>query len=338
MTQETTKLQQRKDRSQKYQFTGDRSRRPENPHTDSPQEMDPYVVDDAELKQAVALAIHLGRPLLLEGEAGCGKTQLAKAIAYELGLPFYRWDIRSTSLAKEGLYEYDALLRLHDVQMKQDAFTSQRDPSNPGTYVRFGALGNAFRLGDCPAVVLIDEIDKADLDFPNDLLTVLDKPWSFKVPEVPGSNGQPAEVRAQHEPIVIITSNREKGYLPLPFLRRCIYHYMKFPDRAGLVNIIKAHYGDDALSITLKDTEAEPNQAKLLNAAIDRFLSLRSLGGLFKEPSTSEFLDWVEALMNFGSPMNWMPLLQSQDEKKIPFRELLFKVRNDWNDFSGTIG
>jgi MoxR-like ATPase len=323
-------LQNRKDRSKKYQFTGDLNQRPETAHADSPQEMDPYVVDDAELKQAIALAIHLGRPLLLEGEAGCGKTQLAKAIAYELGLPFYRWDIRSTSLAKEGLYEYDALLRLHDVQMKQDAFTSQRDPSVPGNYVRFGALGNAFRLKDCPAVVLIDEIDKADLDFPNDLLTVLDKPWSFKVPEVQ------AEVTAQHEPIVIITSNREKGYLPLPFLRRCVYYYMKFPDRKGLENIVKAHYGNDVLSTTLKRTE-EAEKSTLLNAAIDRFLSLRSTGGLFKEPSTSEFLDWVEALMNFGNAATWVPLLRSADETKIPFRELLFKVQKDWGKFSAVM-
>lgn len=326
-------LQNRKQRS-RYHFTGDAKQRPKEAHEDSPQTMEPYVVDDPELKQAIDLAMYLRRPLLLEGEAGCGKTQLAKAIAYELGLPFYRWDIRSTSLAKEGLYEYDALLRLHDVQMKQDAFTSQRNPSHPEDYVRFGALGNAFRLETCPAVVLIDEIDKADLDFPNDLLTVLDQPWSFKVPEVPGSKGLSAEVIAKHEPIVIITSNREKGYLPLPFLRRCIYYYMKFPDRAGLENIVKAHYGNDVLSTTSKTTAVEQNKSELLNTAIDRFLAVRQSDGLFKNPSTSEFLDWVEALMTFGNLNDWIQILKSDDPQRIPFRELLFKVQKDWGKFS----
>jgi MoxR-like ATPase len=146
-----------------------------------------------------------------------------------------------------------------------------------------------------------------------------------------------AEVTAQHEPIVIITSNREKGYLPLPFLRRCIYYYMKFPDRKGLENIVKAHYGNDVLSTTLKGADVEPDRAELLNVAIDRFLTLRSTGGLFKEPSTSEFLDWVEALMNFGNAATWVPLLRSTDETKIPFRELLFKVQKDWGKFSAVM-
>jgi MoxR-like ATPase len=317
-------LQNRKDRSKKYQFTGDLNQRPETAHADSPQEMDPYVVDDAELKQAIALAIHLGRPLLLEGEAGCGKTQLAKAIAYELGLPFYRWDIRSTSLAKEGLYEYDALLRLHDVQMSKSAPTVGRDPSQPENYVRYGALGKAFRLEECPAIVLIDEIDKADLDFPNDLLTVLDQPWEFEIPEATMKVGP-----AVHPPIVIITSNREKDHLPLPFLRRCIYYYMKFPDSAGLRKIVEAHYGMESPDSVLK----EPLKNELVNEAIKKFLSLRESGGLFKKPSTSEFLDWIDALIEFGNGRKVMSMLRSADEKQIPFRELLFKVQKDWTQF-----
>ncbi len=316
-------LQNRKDRP-RYHFTGDAGQRPKKVHQDSPQEPEPYVVDDPELKQAIDLAMYLRRPLLLEGEAGCGKTQLARAIAYELGLPFYRWDIRSTSLAKEGLYEYDALLRLHDVEMRKSAPTVGRDPSQPENYVRYGALGKAFRLESCPAIVLIDEIDKADLDFPNDLLTVLDQPWEFEIPEATMKVGP-----AVHPPIVIITSNREKGYLPLPFLRRCIYYYMKFPDGVGLRKIVEAHYGTESPDSVLKDA----GKNELVNVAIDRFLSLRESGGLFKNPSTSEFLDWIDALIEFGNGKKIMSMLRSTDEKQIPFRELLFKVQKDWTQF-----
>jgi MoxR-like ATPase len=320
-------LQQRKDRP-RYHFVGDATLRPTQAHKDSPQELEPYVVEDPELKQAIDLAMYLRRPLLLEGEAGCGKTQLARAIAYELGLPFYRWDIRSTSLAKEGLYEYDALLRLHDVQMSQSGTKLGRDPRNPGNYLRFGALGNAFRLADCPAIVLIDEIDKADLDFPNDLLTVLDEPWAFDVSEATGDDGKPMRVGpAAHPPIVIITSNREKGYLPLPFLRRCIYYYMKFPDKAGLKAIVEAHYGEI-------ETQSEVFSGEVVDVAIDKLLSLREASNLFKNPSTSEFLDWIDALLQFGNAEQMMLWLRSSDVKRIPFRELLFKVQKDWDQFT----
>lgn len=320
-------LHQRKDRA-RYHFVGDATLRPTQAHKDSPQAPEPYVVEDPELKQAIDLAMYLRRPLLLEGEAGCGKTQLARAIAYELGLPFYRWDIRSTSLAKEGLYEYDALLRLHDVQMSQSGASLGRDPREPGNYLRFGALGNAFRLVDCPAIVLIDEIDKADLDFPNDLLTVLDEPWAFDVPEATGEDGKPMRVGpAAHPPIVIITSNREKGYLPLPFLRRCIYYYMKFPDKAGLEKIVEAHYGE-------LRTESESVASEVIDAAIDKLLTLRDSSNLFKNPATSEFLDWIDALLQVGNPEKMVSLLKSSDAKKIPFRELLFKVQKDWDQFT----
>ncbi len=163
-----------------YVFYGDMQHDPAERHPDAPQQPEPYLAAP-ELVRAVNLAIYLGRPLLLEGEAGCGKTRLAHAVAYELGLPFYRWDVRSTSKAQEGLYTYDAIRRLHDAQIQRLLETSSAagttdDPTRPHDYVRLGPLGQAFTLKDRPAVVLIDEIDKADIDFPNDLLTVLDEP------------------------------------------------------------------------------------------------------------------------------------------------------------------
>jgi MoxR-like ATPase len=167
-------------------FFGDMQHEPAERHPDAPQQQEQYLAS-ADLVRAVNLAIYLGRPLLLEGEAGCGKTRLAHAVAYELGLPLYRWDVRSTSKAQEGLYTYDAIRRLHDAQVRhllegESASSTKQDPTNPGDYVRMGALGKAFQMRNCPAVVLIDEIDKADIDFPNDLLTVLDEPWAFDLP------------------------------------------------------------------------------------------------------------------------------------------------------------
>lgn len=301
-------------------------------------EAEPYVVDDAELIEAVNLAIHLQRPLLLEGEAGCGKTRLAMAIAYQLGLPFYRWDIRSTSKAKEGLYEYDALLRLHDVQVKQAKGELDRDPTSSLDYIRYGALGNAFQLSDFPAVVLIDEIDKADLDFPNDLLTVLDRPWEFEVPEViekPTSEDRTQAERkplkigpAKHPPIVIITSNRERKNLPLPFLRRCIYYYIKFPNKDGLKKIIAAHY---------PTTVAEKPTESLVEAAANKLIAVRENRELFKQPGTSEFLDWIAAMLKFGSVQKLVEQLETKDSKSIPFREVLFKVQQDWDRFSSVL-
>jgi MoxR-like ATPase len=325
-------------RTQTYSFTGDPTQRPPTAHAAAPVDPEPYVIgeDNAELKQAVNLAIHLQRPLLLEGEAGCGKTRLAVAIAYELGLPFYRWDVRSTSKAREGLYEYDALLRLHDVQAQKVDRNLGRNPANPADYLRYGALGNAFQLQDCPAVVLIDEIDKADLDFPNDLLTVLEKPWRFEVPEVvieTQGQKQPMKIGpAPHPPIVIITSNREKGNLPLPFLRRCIYYYVEFPKKEHLLQIIAAHYAHAPES---------PDPA-LANAAADQFLAICQTGKLFKNPGTSEFLDWISAMVKFGSVEALLKQLsaahdasqrESGQRESVPFREVLFKVRQDWQQF-----
>lgn len=297
-----------------YRFEGNPSRRPPNPHPDSPTQPEPYLVNP-ELVKAVNLAIYLKRPLLLEGEAGCGKTRLAAAVAYELGLPLYRWDIRSTSKAQDGLYEYDAILRLHDVQT-QKLEASSRDPRKPKEYRTFGALGKAFILKDCPAVVLIDEIDKADIDFPNDLLAVLDEPWQFTIRET----GE--VIKADHQPIVIISSNKEKGNLPAPFLRRCLYYFMEFPnDPKQLQAIVEAHYAAQ---------ETLPKE--LIDAAIERFLQVRQEGGLFKKPGTSEFLDWLKALIGFEPEPYSAEALAP--EQPIPHRELLFKLRADWQKYA----
>ena len=214
-------------------FTGNPDHRPNSPHPKSPPP-EPYLASE-ELVTAVNLAIFLQRPLLLEGEAGCGKTRLASAVAHELGYPLYRWNIRSTTRYQEGLYEYDALMRLHDVnllkELGEQSVEGGRtiDPRDVNNYLDLKELGKAFEE-DCPAVVLIDEIDKADLDFPNDLLTVLEAPYEFTIRETGRT------VTAKHPPIVIITSNKEKGNLPAPFLRRCVYHFIEFPNQSEQLN------------------------------------------------------------------------------------------------------
>jgi MoxR-like ATPase len=300
-----------------YKFIGN-GLRARDPHMDSPETPEPYKADPV-LIRAVNLASFLGRPLLLEGEAGSGKTRLARAVAYELGLPFYIWNVRSTSKAQEGLYSYDAVLRLHDVHVRQYLGQGQkeevREPGRVRDYIKWGALGKAFRVEDRPAVVLIDEIDKADLDFPNDLLTVLDAPWEFVVPEMDNET-----VRAKHPPLVLITSNKEKGNLPAPFLRRCIYYFVEFPDdEARLRDIVNLHY---------KARGAKPPKQALLNSAAKRFLELRRSGGLHKKPGTSEFLDWVTALHEFDGGVDASTAFDAGEELLYP--ELLLKMRSDW--------
>ncbi|MFM6438831.1 MAG: AAA family ATPase [Microcystis sp.] len=338
--------------SSKLTFENNPEREPENRHKDSPKHPEPYVVSP-ELKKAVNLAIYLRRPLLLEGDAGCGKTRLASAVAYELGLPLYRWDVRSTTKAQDGLYEYDALLRLHDVHTREveqptpvDEAENEdddekneervnRNPSKPKHYRKFGALGKAFRLKNCPAIVLIDEIDKADLDFPNDLLAVLDEPWEFKIKETgetiratyPSKDDGDSDTEADVidcRPIVIITSNKEKGNLPAPFLRRCLYYYLDFPnDVKQLQEIVEKHYQIRK--------EAPPPKA-LVDNAIARFLAVWNEGGLFKKPGTSEFLDWLKALHTFESkPYSGAQL---KKDNLLPYRELLFKLQQDWKKYA----
>jgi MoxR-like ATPase len=275
------------------------------------------------LRKAVNLAIFLRRPLLLEGEAGCGKTRLARAVAYQLGLPYYRWNISSTTKAQEGLYSYDAIHRLHDVQIleKLGSQTQKNDPRNPQNYREFGPLGKAFRVTDRPAVVLIDEIDKAELDFPNDLLTVLDEPWEFDIPETQ----EKITANRKHLPIIIITSNKEKGNLPAPFLRRCLYYYVDFPDQDQLQKIIDIHY-----EISQKSTEPlEIPSSSLTEKAINVFSELREEKALFKKPGTSELLDWIQALTGYGEKIS-EDLITLEN---LPHKEVLLKIRNDWDKF-----
>ena len=227
-----------------------------------------YVATD-DLKLAVNAALTLQRPLLIKGEPGTGKTMLAEEVASALGRPLLQWHIKSTTKAHQGLYEYDAVSRLRDSQLGEEKV---KDISN---YIMQGVLWQAFDSPE-PVVLLIDEIDKADIEFPNDLLRELDQ-MEFHVYETR------ATIKARHRPLVIITSNNEKD-LPDAFLRRCFFHYIRFPDRDTLRSIVDVHF---------------PNlHAEVLRAALDTFFALREAPGLKKKPSTSEFLDWLRLLIS----------------------------------------
>ncbi|MFK7957375.1 MAG: AAA family ATPase [Lysobacterales bacterium] len=226
-----------------------------------------YVVTD-DLKMAVNAAVTLERPILVKGEPGTGKTQLALEVAQSLGKELIQWHIKSTTKAQQGLYEYDAVSRLRDSQLGDDKV------HDIGNYIVKGKLWEAFSRDDQP-VLLIDEIDKADIEFPNDLLQELDQ-MAFYVYETQQT------VKAVHRPIVIITSNNEKE-LPDAFLRRCFFHYIQFPDQDTMEQIVEVHYPG------LKKT--------LLNEALNAFYKLRDVPGLKKKPSTSELLDWIKLLL-----------------------------------------
>jgi len=228
---------------------------------------DTYVITD-ELQLAVRAARTLGRPLLVKGEPGTGKTQLALEVARSLDLALFQWHIKSTTKAHHGLYEYDAVSRLRDSQLGDQKV---HDINN---YIVPGTLWQAFDE-DAETVILIDEIDKADIEFPNDLLQELDR-MEFFVHETQQT------IKARHRPLVIITSNNEKE-LPDAFLRRCFFHYISFPDDATMKKIVDVHYPD------LKK--------QLLDAALKVFFDLRDVPGLKKKPSTSELLDWIKLLV-----------------------------------------
>jgi len=257
-----------------------------------------YVATD-DLKVAVNAAVLLRRPLLVKGEPGTGKTVLAHEIAKATGAPLIEWNIKSTTKAQQGLYEYDAVARLRDGQLG--------DPRvhEIGNYIKKGKLWDAFTAPELP-VLLIDEIDKADIEFPNDLLQELDR-MSFDVYET----GE--RIEARERPIVVITSNNEKE-LPDAFLRRCFFHYIKFPDRETMLEIIAVHF--------------PKIQKTLVTKAMEIFYEVRDVPGLKKKPSTSELLDWLKLLMNEDMPLD---VLQNQDPTKAipPLHGALLKNEQD---------
>lgn len=226
-----------------------------------------YVATE-DLMTAVNAAITIGRPLLIKGEPGTGKTMLAQEVAKALNKPLIEWHIKSTTKARQGLYEYDAVARLRDSQLGNERVN---DISN---YIIKGKLWDAFESEE-QAILLIDEIDKADIEFPNDLLQELDR-MEFFVYETQQL------IRAKHRPIVIITSNNEKE-LPDAFLRRCFFHYITFPDTETMQRIVQVHYPDI--------------KKRLLQEALNAFFNLRDIPGLKKKPSTSELLDWIKLLL-----------------------------------------
>ncbi len=242
-----------------------------------------YVATE-DLMMAVNATVILGRPLLVKGEPGTGKTQLAEEIARALERPLYRWHIKSTTKAQQGLYEYDAVSRLRDSQL------GDAKVHDIGNYIVKGRLWEAFE-SEVQPVLLIDEVDKADIEFPNDLLHELDR-MEFYVYETQ------RWVKARHRPIIIITSNNEKE-LPDAFLRRCFFHYIRFPDAQTMEQIVRVHYPD------LKQ--------ELLREALSAFFRLREAPGLKKKPSTSELLDWIKLLVAEDIPPE---ALRSDDPKK----------------------
>ena len=250
-------------------------------------------VASRELMDGVNVAIALQKPLLIKGEPGTGKTMLAQAVAQSLGKKLIIWNIKSTTKAQDGLYMYDTIQRLYDGQFGEEGV------DDIARYIKLGKLGEAFESEE-QVVLLIDEIDKADLEFPNDLLWELDQ-MEFYIHETKRT------VKAKHRPIVIITSNAEKE-LPDAFLRRCIFHYIDFPDRELMEEIIKTHYPD-----------VEEN---LMRQAMEIFYDIRAMRDIRKKPSTSELIDWINALQIGGIPADVL-------RAKMPFLGVVVKKDED---------
>lgn len=253
---------------------------------------DDYVVTK-ELMNAVNVSIALQKPLLIKGEPGTGKTMLAESISKALDMDLIIWGIKSTTKAQEGLYVYDTVQRLYDSQF------GEGNVSDIKQYIKLGKLGEAF-TSDKQVVLLIDEIDKADLEFPNDLLWELDK-MEFYINETKET------IKTKHRPIVIITSNAEKE-LPDAFLRRCIFHYIEFPDAEKMEEIINVHFGNI--------------DQKLCQKALEAFYEIRKMDAIQKKPSTSELLDWIQALMISGVDIENL-------SSKMPFVGVLLKKNQD---------
>ena len=256
-----------------------------------------YVASD-ELMTAVNIAMTLQKPLLIKGEPGTGKTMLAQAVSQALGKRLIIWNVKSTTKAQDGLYVYDVVQRLYDSQFGTDGV------DNIAKYIKLGKLGEAFQSEE-QVVLLIDEIDKADLEFPNDLLWELDQ-MEFYIPETKET------VKAKQRPIVIITSNAEKE-LPDAFLRRCVFHYIEFPDQEQMEQIIRVHFGD--------------LDERLVQQALAAFYWVRQLRDIEKKPSTSELVDWLRALVMGGVDVERI-------DTEIPFAGVLLKKDKDLRTLS----
>ena len=251
-----------------------------------------YVASE-ELLRAANIAMVLEKPLLIKGEPGTGKTMLAAAISQALGKKLIIWNIKSTTKAQDGLYVYDVVQRLYDSQF------GGQGVDDIEKYVKLGKLGEAF-TDDEQVILLIDEIDKADLEFPNDLLWELDR-MEFHIPETGRT------VKAKHRPVVIITSNAEKE-LPDAFLRRCVFHYIEFPDKELMADIVRVHYPDIS--------------ERLLTQVLEAFYKIRNLPQIKKKPSTSEIIDWIQALQHGGADVGRIV-------KEVPYLGVLLKKNED---------